>query len=211
MAEYVVVPDGEGRYPAVVIVHEWWGLNEQIRATADRWASAGFVAIVPDLYDGKVVPIGRSDEAAAAMNALDFDRAVKTITAAITSMKSHPRSTGRIVLTGFCMGGALTFATATHVSGLAAVIPFYGLPPKADWSKVDAPTQAHFAEHDTWATVAGAQQIKDTLAKLHKPMELHVYDAQHAFCNDRRPDVHNPQAAQQAWERSVAFARAHTI
>jgi carboxymethylenebutenolidase len=210
MAEYLALPKGEGRHPAVVVIHEWWGLNEQIKSLCDRWANEGFLALAPDLYDGKVVPIGKSDEAGAAMNALDFGKAGKTIAAAVGKLKDDSRCTGKVSVTGYCMGGALSFATATHVSGLAAVVPFYGMPPSADWSKVDAPVQAHFASHDDWATVAGAEKIKEELAKHGRSMELHVYDAKHAFCNDQRPDVYNPAAAQQAWQRAVDFVRAHS-
>lgn len=210
MAEYLAVPTAEGRVPAVLIIHEWWGVNDQIKTLADRWAAEGFVALVPDLYDGKVVPIGKSDEASAAMNALDFDKALEAIAAAVGMLRDHPRGNGKVAVTGYCMGGALSFATSTRVAGLAAVVPFYGLPPGADWQQVDAPIQAHFATRDDWATVAGAKQIQDALAAQAKVMELHVYDAQHAFCNDQRPEVYDAAAAQLAWQRAVAFVRSHT-
>ena len=76
-----------------------------------------------------------------------------------------------------------------------------------DWSQVDAPIQAHFAIHDEWATVDGAEAIKSS---VHVPMDLHIYDAQHAFCNERRPDVYNPEAAKQAWAYAIGFLRSHT-
>ncbi len=101
-------------------------------------------------------------------------------------------------------------ATATAVPGLAAVVPFYGLPPSADWSRVDAPIQAHFASEDDWATVDGAKAIQQALAKHARQMELHVYAAKHAFCNDQRPEVYNPDACAQAWSRAVSFVRSHT-
>ena len=108
---------------------------------------------------------------------------------------------------GYCMGGALTLATAVNVRGLAAVAPYYGLPGDLDWTKIDAPVQAHFAKHDDWATIAGAEKIK---AAVRVPMELHVYDAQHAFCNDKRPEVYNAECAALAWKRTVEFLRQHT-
>ena len=210
MADYLALPKGEGRHPAVVVIHEWWGVNDQIRALADRWAAAGFVALAPDLYHGKVVPIGKADEAQAAMSSLDFGRAVQEIGAAVARLKEHPRSTGKVALTGYCMGGALTFASACAVPGLAAAVPYYGMPPGADWSKLTAPVQAHFAQHDDWATADGARKIQATLAEQGKRMELFVYDAHHAFCNDRRPEVYNATAAAQAWDRTLAFVRQHT-
>jgi carboxymethylenebutenolidase len=199
------VPAGDAKAPGVVVIQEWWGINEQIQAAAQRWADAGFLAIVPDLYHGEVA--ANADEAGRMMKALDFGKAVQEIGAAVAYLREHPRSTGKIAVSGYCMGGALSFAAAVNVRGLAAVVPYYGLPGDLDWSKVDAPVQAHFAAHDDWATVAGAQQIKDA---VKGPMELHVYDAQHAFCNERRPEVYNADAAKLAWERTLTFVREHT-
>jgi carboxymethylenebutenolidase len=207
MTQYTAMPDGNGRHPGVVVVHEWWGLNDQMKSIADRWAKEGFIAVVPDLYDGKVVPIGKGDEAAAAMNALDFPKAVKALVAAVAALKADPRCTGKVSVTGYCMGGALSFATSTQASDLAAVVPFYGVPPGADFSKITAPVQAHFAQHDDWATVAKAKEVQ---AIVGPKMELHVYDAQHAFCNDQRPEVYNATACAQAWSRAVQFVRDHS-
>ena len=141
------------------------------------------------------------------MNARGCGKAVQGIGASVAFLRDHPRATGKVAVMGYCMGGALAFASAVHLRGLAAVVPFYGLPGDLDWSKVDAPVQAHFAKRDDWATVAGAEKIK---AAVTVPMELHIYDADHAFCNDRRPEVFDADACKEAWGRSVAFVRAHT-
>jgi carboxymethylenebutenolidase len=203
------IPDGTERGPGIVIIHEWWGVNDQIQSIAQKWASEGFVAIVPDLFHGHVVPTTDVAGAEAAMKQLDFARALQEIAGAVAFLKEHPRTNGKVAVTGYCMGGALTFATAAAVPGLAAVVPFYGLPPGGDWSRVDAPIQAHFASEDDWATVAGAKAIQDALAKHNHVMELHVYAAKHAFCNDQRPEVYDRQACAQAWERAVSFVRMH--
>jgi carboxymethylenebutenolidase len=210
MAEYLALPKGNERHPAVIVIHEWWGVNEQIKAIVDRWAALGFVALAPDLFHGHVVPIGKSAEAQAAMNKLDFTKAVDEIVAAVALLNGHPRSTGKVAVTGYCMGGALTMATACNVRGLAALVPFYGIPPGGDWSKIDAPVQAHFALHDDWATVDSAKTVQKAIADHGGKMELFTYDAHHAFCNDHRPEVYSATAAQQAWDRAVAFVRAHT-
>jgi carboxymethylenebutenolidase len=199
----LVTPDGAGKPPGVVVIQEWWGLNDQIKSVAEHYAAAGFAAVVPDLYHGKLAK--NADEAGAMMKELDFGKAVQEIAGAVAFL--HERGSAKVAVTGYCMGGALSFAAAVNIRGLAAVVPFYGLPGDLDWSKVDAPVQAHFATHDEWATVAGAEKIK---AGVKVPMELHVYDAQHAFCNDRRPEVYNPEAAKQSWDRAVAFIRSHT-
>jgi carboxymethylenebutenolidase len=139
------------------------------------------------------------------MQALDFGKAVQEIAGAVAFLQQ--RGSAKVAVTGYCLGGALSFATAVNVRGLAAVVPFYGLPGDLDWTQVDAPVQAHFATQDEWATVAGAEKIKSA---VKVPMELHVYDAQHAFCNERRPEVYNAEAAKQAWDRALAFVRSHT-
>ncbi len=201
----LVTPDqpASGKPPAVVVLQEWWGVNDQIQGVAERYAAAGFLAIVPDLYHGKIAK--DADEADKMMKALDFGKAVQEIAGAVAFVRD--RSSGKIAVTGYCLGGALAFASAVHIRGLAAVVPFYGLPGDLDWTKIDAPVQAHFASHDEWATVAGAQKIK---AAVKAPMELHVYDAQHAFANERRPDVYHAEAAKQAWDRALGFLRSHT-
>ena len=189
--------------PAIVVLQEWWGVNEQIQSVAQRFAEAGFVALVPDLYHGKLAK--DAEEASALMKALDHGKAVQEIAGAVAFLRE--RSNGKVAVTGYCLGGALAFASAVNIRNLAAVVPFYGLPGDLDWTKIDAPVQAHFASHDDWATVAGAQKIKDA---VKVPMELHVYDAQHAFANERRPEVYHAEAAKQSWDRAVAFIREHT-
>lgn len=201
----LAVPAGDARVPAIVVLQEYWGLNDQIQGVAERWADAGFLAIVPDLYRGKLAKT--ADEAMGMLKALDFGKAVQDIAAAADLLRAHPRSTGKVAITGYCMGGALALATAVNVRGLAAVVPYYGWPGDLDWSKVDAPIQAHFATHDDWATVANVQKVKDAVTV---PMELHVYDAQHAFGNDRRPEVYDAAATKLAWERTLRFVRENT-
>jgi len=205
MAQVLELPAGDGAHPGVVIVHEWWGVNEQMRVTAKRYAAEGMCALVVDLYRGTLAK--DAAEAGALMKALDWPRAIGEIGAAVAALKVHPRCTGKVAVTGYCMGGALTFASAVNLRGLACTVPFYGLPGDLDWTQVDAPIQAHFATDDDWATVAGAQQIKDAVTV---PMELHVYEAKHAFCNERRPEVYDAEAAATAWARAVAFIREHT-
>ena len=194
---------GGGKPPGIVVLQEWWGINEQIVSVAERYAQAGFVALVPDLYHGQLAK--DAEEASRLMKALDAGQAVQEIAGAVAFLRE--RSNGKVAVTGYCLGGALAFRTAVNVRGLAAVVPFYGLPGDLDWARIDAPIQAHFATHDDWATVAGAQKIQ---AAVSVPMELHVYDAQHGFANERRPEVHHAEAAAQAWDRALAFLRAHT-
>jgi carboxymethylenebutenolidase len=206
----VAEPSGDAKAPVLIVIQEWWGVNDHVRSLVDRFAKEGFIAVAPDLFHGKTTK--NADEAGKLMTALDKPRAVREIGETATWAKSLPRSNGKVAVTGFCLGGALTFAAACNVPGLAAAAPFYGLPPiPVDWNKVTAPILAHFAKHDQWATVAGAEEIKRAIEKAGKTtMELEVCDAQHAFMNDTRPEVFSPDNAKRAWERTIAFLREHT-
>ncbi|MEO7093888.1 MAG: dienelactone hydrolase family protein [Polyangiales bacterium] len=199
------VPDGGAKGPGMVVIHEYWGVNQQIQTLAQRWAEAGFVTIVPDLYHGATAT--NADEAGAMMKALDFGKAVQEIAGAVKHLKAHEQCTAQVAVSGYCMGGALTLATAVNVRGLACSVAYYGWPGDLDWKQVDAPVQAHFAKHDDWAKV---ELIEKAAAAMTVPVALHVYDAQHAFCNDRRPEVYDETAANQAWERTLTFVRTHT-
>lgn len=204
----VAAPAG-GKGPGVVLVQEWWGVNAHIKDLAERLAKEGFLVIAPDLYDGKITK--DAAEAGAMMQALDTMDAVARIAGAVAWLKADPRCTGKVGVTGFCMGGAMSLAAACHVPGLSGVVSFYGIPmpEKVDYAKATAPIQAHVAKHDQWVTVAKAEAVKDQLVKAGHGMDLHVYDAEHAFVNDTRPEVHHPENAKLAWGRMVAFFKQH--
>ena len=198
-------PSGTGKVGGIVLIQEWHGVNEHIRAQVDRFAAAGFLTVAPDLYHGKIAT--NDTDAAAMMNALDFGKAVGEIGAAVRSLKENPRSNGKVAVLGFCMGGALSLASACNLPGLAAVVAFYGTPDvdQLDLKKVTAPILAHFAKHDEWAKPEKAELIKQRMDALGKPMELYVYDAGHAFMRDTDPTKYAPAAAESAWARTIAF------
>jgi carboxymethylenebutenolidase len=127
----------------------------------------------------------------------------------VTFLKADARGNGKVGVIGFCMGGAMAFAAACHVPGLAAVVPFYGVPPaeKVDYAKVSAPILAHFAKNDPWATVEKGEAIKKQIDAQGKSMTLEIYDAGHAFVNDTRPEAYDEKSAKLAWQRSVAFLK----
>ncbi|WP_394838248.1 dienelactone hydrolase family protein [Pendulispora rubella] len=205
----LALPEGSAKAPAVIVLQEWWGVNDHIRSIATRLASAGFLAIAPDLYDGEEVPLTNEARASERMDGLDWGRAISQIAAAVAYAKSHPRSTGKVGVTGFCMGGALSFVTATQLEGLSAVVPFYGIPPKAEYAKVTAPILTHVAKHDQWVTPEKADAVKRELESHGKSIELHVYDADHAFFNDTRAKVYSAENAKVAWDRTIAFLKKH--
>ena len=202
-------PSGTGKVPTVIVLQEWWGINDHIRDLTRRLAKEGFLVVAPDLYHGKSAK--DAEEAARLMNELDTLDAVKDIAGSVVFLKEHPRSNGKVGVVGFCMGGALAFAAACHIEGLGAVAPFYGIPSaeKVDYAKVTAPIMGHFAKKDEWCTVAGAEAVRKQLHEHGHAMDLHVYDAQHAFVNDTRPDVYDATNAKLAWDRTVAFFKKH--
>jgi len=205
----VFEPGGSGKAPAVVLVQEWWGVNQHIRTLAERLAAEGFLVVAPDLYHGTIAT--DEGDAAALMNALDPLQAVQEIGGAAAFARAHARGNGKVGVVGFCMGGALAFASACHVDGLSAVVPFYGTPPaeKVDYAKVTAPVLAHFANNDAWATVAKAEAIKEQLEAHGKTMRLETYDAGHAFMNDSRPEAYHEASAKLAWQRTVDFLKSN--
>ena len=204
----IALPSGGGRAPAVVLIQEWWGLNDHIRSLLDRLAAAGFVALAPDLYHGTSTK--DPEEAARLMNALDKPRALDEIAGAVRFLAGHGRTNGKVGVMGFCLGGALSFAAAATIPELGAAVPFYGIPsPAPDYSRVKAPIQAHFASRDAWAKPELAEAIRAELAGRGQEMELHIYEADHAFVNDTRPEVYDPGAAKLAWDRCTTFLRKH--
>jgi carboxymethylenebutenolidase len=203
----IALPPGGDKAPALVLIQEWWGLNNHIRGFADRFAAAGFLTLSPDLYHGKATT--DANEAGKLMAELDSERALRDIAGAVRFLLAHERSNGKVGITGFCMGGALSFAAAASIPEISAAVPFYGIPPadKTDYTQLKAPILAHFASRDEWATVASAEALKKHLEARGKSMQLHVYEADHAFMNDTRPEVYNAEAAKLAWERTLAFLR----
>ncbi len=202
-------PSGTGKAPAIVLIQEWWGLNDHIKDLTERFAKEGFLVLAPDLYHGKVTK--DAGEAGKWMTELDTLKAVQEIAGAVAFLKEHPRGNGKVGVTGFCLGGALTLASACHIKNLAAAVSFYGIPPadKVDYAKVTAPVMMHVAKKDGWVTPEKAQEIEGKLKSRNHPIELHLYEADHAFVNNTRPEVYDEAAAKQAWQRTVDFFKKH--
>jgi len=208
--------------PAVIVVQEWWGVNDQIKKHAEFIASKGYTALVPDLYRGKIGV--DAEEASHLMNNLNFREAVNDIDACALFLKSQ--ASGRKVgITGFCMGGALSLASAALTKSLDAAVPFYGIPPDSlcDVSKIKIPIQGHFGDLDAFAGFSDPAAVKALEEKLRKggvPHEIHRYPTQgHAFMNDtewsfqKRKEMglppFDPQVVKTAWDRVFAFFEKH--
>jgi carboxymethylenebutenolidase len=196
--------------PGVVVIQEWWGLNDQIRNTADRLAHAGFRALVPDLYRGKSTV--EQEEASHLMQGLDFaDAATQDIRGAVQLLKAGGTKVGCM---GFCMGGAVALLAACNSPELDAVATWYGLPPLAyiDAAKLRAPLQGHWATQDEFFPIATVDQLEARLKEAGADFEFHRYLARHAFGNEqavgdgRIPQTQfDPVWAARAWDRTFAF------
>ncbi len=195
---------------AVVVIQEWWGLNDQVRSVVDYFAQQGFHALAPDLYHGRMA--SDADEASHLMNHLDFAQAThQDLSAAIQYLKEK---TAHVGVTGFCMGGALTIAAGVHLaSEIQAVSCFYGIPPAefADPALIRVPFQGHFADRDAWITPEKVDGLQAALSDAPQDVEIYRYQADHAFVNQTRPEVYEPELARQALERTVAFFRKHLV
>jgi carboxymethylenebutenolidase len=192
---------GQGR-PGVVVIQEWWGLNDQICGVADRFARTGYNALAPDLYKGRLTT--QPDEANHLMTGLDFaDATHQDLRGAAQHLQAQ---SGKVAVMGYCMGGALTIAAAVHAPEFAAGVCFYGIPPKAfaDPAKIRMPLQGHFANKDDWCTPAAVDDLEGTLRAAGVRHEIYRYDAAHAFANERSP-AYDVACANQAWERMAAF------
>ncbi len=203
---FVAWPGGATAVPAVIVVHEWWGLNGQIREIARRLARQGYAAIVPDLYHGKVAD--NPEQAHELVRGLEDTRVMSELDAAAAWLRSQPRTArSRIGVMGFCVGGGLTLKYALHSSEPAAAVMFYG-PPETDPEKLASLKTAlmgHFGAEDQGIAASRVEEFKAALQKAGKPAEIYLYPgAGHAFMHEGRPSYH-PDAARQAWARTLAF------
>ena len=201
----LAVPAGAGKAPAVVVLQEWWGVNDHIRSILSRLAADGFLALAPDLYHGTVTK--SAEEAGKLMQALDHEQALDEIEGAAMYLTGHERAGGRVGVMGFCMGGMLTFRSAERISDFSCAVSFYGAPPPDQYNvaKVRAPIVAHVARQDGWVTPELVETIRKNLTARGGTMTVHLYEADHAFFNDTRPEVYSPENAQLAWERTTKF------
>jgi carboxymethylenebutenolidase len=202
--------DGPAGSPGVVVIQEWWGLNDQIRSVAERMALAGFTALVPDLYRGKSTV--EAEEAHHLMTALDFgDAAKQDIRGAVQHLK---RTCPKVGVTGFCMGGALTVLSSTMIPEADAAVVWYGYPPIdfVDASKVHIPVMAHWATQDAAFSMSGVDALEAKFRAANVRYTGHRYLAHHAFANETAQGPnrlgmtqYDAAWAQVAWDRTFAF------
>jgi len=210
---YLAEAAGSGA-PGVVVIQEWWGLNDQIRGVADRLAAAGFSALVPDLYRGKSTV--EAEEASHLMGALNFgDAAAQDVRGAVQYLKGRCPKVG---VTGYCMGGALTVLALTMAPEADAGVVWYGYPPLeyVDASKIKAPVMAHWAEQDNPFPIAGVDALEAKLKAADVAYTGHRYLAHHGFANETAQGPgrialtqYDAAWSQMAWDRTMAFFGRH--
>lgn len=199
---YAAMPDGN-RQMGVILIHEWWGLNDHIKTIAGRYADEGFVAVAPDLYRGRIAT--DTAEASQMMNALSSEDSLDIIKNAIDAA-SLAFDISHFGITGFCMGGTFALLAACELEGLSAAAPFYGdIPPDDILRKLTTPTIFISGTRDGWITPEKVAQLEDAVERFELPVHSIKYDADHAFFNNTRPEVYDETAARDAWALVVGF------
>lgn len=184
---------------AVILIQEWWGINDHIRDIAGRYAKEGYVCVAPDLYRGRVAT--NTDEASALMQALEIVDGLETIRQAMTAA-TETYQIKRFAITGYCMGGTFALRAACEIPELKAAAPFYGdIPAESVLAKLRAPTLFIAGKRDAWINPEKVNTLKEIAGRLNLPVEVVSYDADHAFFNNTRPQVYDAAAAADSWRR----------
>jgi carboxymethylenebutenolidase len=209
---FYVEPAGGSRVPGVVVIQEWWGVNDQIKGVARKFAAQGYRALVPDLYRGQIGLDAK--EAEHLMGGLNFgDAAGQDVRGAVQYLK---KTSAQVGVVGYCMGGALTLLSAVFVPEADAAVAWYGFPPLEyiDATKIKAPIMGHFATEDAFFPIAQVDALEEKLKGAGVSYTIHRYHAQHAFGNENNvnmpiPAKYDATAAETAWQRTLAFLGQH--
>jgi len=201
----------DGKGPGIIVLQEWWGLVDHIKDVCDRFASAGFTALAPDLYHGETTK--EPDAAGKLMMDLKMDQAEKDLKGSVNFLISQEScSSEKIGVIGFCMGGQLGLLAASRNSQISAVADFYGVHPniKPDFSAIKAAVLGVFAENDEFVTPEVVNKLEADLKAAGKETDFEIFPGvTHAFFNDSRPDVYNKEAAEKAWNKTLAHFKRH--
>lgn len=199
---YVVMPDNYEK-KAVVVIQEWWGLNDHIKDIANRYAAEGFIAIAPDLYRGKIAT--SADDASKMMHDLAIEDGIDTIKNAIAKASSE-LGISAFGITGYCMGGTFALRAACELEEIDAAVPFYGdIPDEEVLRDLDTPTLFISGTKDQWINTEKVAALENAAQEHDLPLESVKYEADHAFFNDTRPEVYDAEAAKDAWKKAVEF------
>ena len=200
-------PTGKGPFPALIVIHEWWGLNDWVKEQAEKLSAEGYTTLAVDLYRGKVATT--PEEAHEIMRGVPEDRAKRDLHAAFEFLASQPNvSTDRIGAIGWCMGGGYALDVALQEPTLAADVINYGhlVTDPESMKKIHAPILGIFGAQDKGIPVAGVRKFGEQLDKLGKKVEIKIYDdAGHAFENPNNKEGYRAADAEDAWKRTVDF------
>lgn len=203
---YVARPDHDAT-AAVILIQEYWGINDHIRDIARRYANEGFLCVAPDLFRGKLAK--DATEAAKLMKSLAIDDGLDIIQQAMSETK-RVYQVQRIGITGYCMGGTFALRAACQFNELGAAAPFYGdIPEENVLKKLRVPTLFIAGKRDAWINPQKVGTLTEVARKYDLPLEAVVYDADHAFFNDTRKEVYDPDAAADAWRRVLDLFHKH--
>ena len=205
-------PAATGTYAAVVVIQEWWGLNDHIKDIATRFAREGYVAIAPDLYSRQGNKVTATpDEAGQLMMNLDKKDGVADLLAVVAHLKKASGVNGeRIGVAGFCMGGSYALLLPCHSPDIKAAAPFYGeIPPNETLKKLGCPVRYFYGDEDGWIQASDVERLRTALHDFGKAGDVVIYKGvPHAFFNDTRKEVYRPEQAKDAWKRTLSlFAR----
>jgi len=200
-------PAGKGPFPALIVIHEWWGLNDWVKDQASKLSDEGYVTLAVDLYRGKVATT--PEMAHEIMRGVPEDRAKRDLNATFDFLKSQPNvKPDRIGAIGWCMGGGYSLDVALQQPTLAADVINYGhLATDVDaLKKINAPILGLFGAQDRGISPDDVKKFGDTLDKLGKKVEIKIYDdAGHGFENPNNKDGYRAADAADAWKRTSAF------
>lgn len=193
--------------PAVMLVHEWWGLNDQIKALAAELAKEGYLALAVDLYDGRQAT--DPDAAGALMKAVDPAVATDQVASAVGWLRREPRSTGKVGTVGWCFGGGWSLR-ASIAAPVDATVIYYGdvSLPASELARLQGPVLGHFATRDQWINRTMVEEFERTMAEAGKALTVYWYEADHAFANPSG-GRYDAEDAALAWERTRAFYQQH--
>ena len=204
---FLATPVTPGRYPALVVIHEWWGLTDWVKEQTQKLAEQGYVALAVDLYRGKVT--SDPEVAHELMRGLPSDRAVSDLKAAFAYLGTRKDvDRDHIGSIGWCMGGGFSLQLAIHEPHLAACVVNYGALPTDpnDLQQIGAPILGNFGAEDRGITPADVQAFEKTMKGMNRRVDLKVYDgAGHGFENPTNANGFRPDSAADAWARTVAF------
>jgi carboxymethylenebutenolidase len=209
---FLATPTGKGPFPAMIVIQEWWGLDDWVKDQARALAKEGYVALAVDLYRGKVT--SKQEEAHQLMSGLPPDRALRDLKAAFATLAARPDvKKDRIGSIGWCMGGRYTLALAVEEPKLAAAVAYYGAPPTeaAAIAKIQAPVLGNFGAEDKGPSPEQVKAFEEAMKKAGKKVDVKLYEgAGHAFANPNNPwNGYREAAAKDAWARTVAFLAAN--